>query len=93
MIFVRLINENGLFIADEFVEELTEFTIEIPCPSGFYHPRWNGEEWVEGLTAEKIQELKDSAVPSESTIEDRVTNTEVDIVTIEETINAIFGGV
>ena len=36
-----------MFISDEFVEELTEFTIETPCPSGFYHPKWNGTEWVE----------------------------------------------
>ena len=27
------------------------------------------------------------------TIEDRVTNTEIDVVTLEETINTIFGGV
>ena len=48
MIYVRVIDENGLFIEDTFVEELTEFTIETPCPSGFYLPRWNGTEWVEG---------------------------------------------
>lgn len=46
--FVRLIDENGLFIEDDFVEELTEFTIETPCPAGFYLPKWDGEKWVEG---------------------------------------------
>lgn len=64
MIFVRLIDENGMFIADEFVNELTEFTIETPCPSGFYHPKWNGESWVEGLSQEEIDELKNQ-VPEE----------------------------
>jgi len=89
---VRLINGNGLFIADEFVEELTEFTIETPCPSGFYHPRWNGTEWVEGLTVEEIQVIKDNVVV-EVTLSERVTNTEIDVTTLEETIDTIFGGV
>ncbi|MDD4276161.1 MAG: hypothetical protein PHO33_04195 [Clostridia bacterium] len=51
MFYVRIIDENGLFVVDAFVDELTEFTIETPCPSGFYHPKWNGENWVEGGTA------------------------------------------
>lgn len=48
MKFVRIVDENGLFISDEFVDELTEFTIETPCPAGFYLPKWDGEKWVEG---------------------------------------------
>ena len=46
--FVRIIDENGLFVCDDFVDELTEFTIETPCPDGFYLPRWDGEKWIEG---------------------------------------------
>lgn len=72
MIFVRLIDENGMFIEDAFVEELTEFTIETPCPSGFYQPKWNGTEWVEGLTQEEIQAIKDSTLPTEPTLEERL---------------------
>ena len=49
--FVRIIDENGLFIEDAFVDELTEFTIETPCPDGFYHPKWDGSKWVEGGVA------------------------------------------
>ena len=92
MIYVRLIDEDGMFISDEFVEELTEFTIEEVCPSGFYHPRWNGTEWVEGLTVEEIQVIKDNVVV-EVTLSERVTNTEIDVTTLEETIDTIFGGV
>ena len=92
MIYVRLIDEDGMFISDEFVEELTEFTVETPCPSGFYHPRWNGTEWVEGLTVEEIQVIKDNVVV-EVTLSERVTNTEIDVTTLEETINTIFGGI
>lgn len=72
MIFVRLIDENGMFISDGFVEGLTEFTIETPCPSGFYHPKWNGEEWVEGLTEEEIQAIKDSQAIQEPSDKDRI---------------------
>jgi len=46
--FVRIIDENGFFVCDDFVDELTEFTIETPCPPGFYLPKWDGKKWVEG---------------------------------------------
>lgn len=77
MKFVRLIDESGMFIEDIFVEELTEFTIETPCPGGSYHPKWNGTEWVEGLTQEEIQAIKDSALPTEPTLEERLQALEV----------------
>lgn len=54
--FVRIIDENGFFVCDEFVDEITEFTIETPCPDGFYRPKWDGTQWIEGGTApEPIQ--------------------------------------
>ena len=62
MIYVRLIDEDGLFIEDAFVDELTEYTIETPCPDGFYHPRWDGEQWVEGGIAPEPTPY----IPSES---------------------------
>lgn len=48
--FVRIIDGKGFFIEDAFVEELTENTIAVECPSGFYLPIWDGEKWVEGKT-------------------------------------------
>lgn len=50
MYFARIIDENGLFVCDDFVEELTELTIETPCPDGFYCPKWDGTQWIEGGT-------------------------------------------
>ena len=73
--FVRIIDSNGFFVEDAFVEELTEFTIETPCPDGFYLPRWNGTQWVEGKTAEEIAAIKAGA-KSEPTLEERVASTE-----------------
>ena len=85
MTFVRLIDENGLFIEDAFVEELTEFTIETPCPQGLYHPKWDGEQWVEGLTQEQIDAIKASAV-AEPTLEERLQALEL----LE--LERLFGG-
>ncbi|MDP4117665.1 MAG: hypothetical protein Q8873_00530 [Bacillota bacterium] len=59
--FVRIIDSNGLFIRDDFVDELTEFTVETPCPDGFYLPKWDGSAWVEGKTAEEIAAIKAAA--------------------------------
>jgi hypothetical protein len=55
--FVRKIDQNGFFLEDAFVDEVNAFTIETPCPSGFYHPKWDDSQWVEGLTAEEISAL------------------------------------
>jgi hypothetical protein len=64
MIFVRKIDEQGFFIEDAFVEKITELTIETPCPSGFYKPKWNfeTETWAEGATVEYIDNLKNVAI-------------------------------
>ena len=73
MIYVRIIDINGFFVCDDFVDELTEFTIETPCPDGFYLPKWNGTQWVEGKTAEEIAEITASVTASEPTEAERIT--------------------
>ena len=75
MKFVRKIDEQGFFIEDTFAVELNEYTIETPCPSGFYRPKWNGTEWVEGMAQEEIDLLKNVAV--EPTVEERLQALEV----------------
>jgi hypothetical protein len=44
-----------------------EFTLGMvviaPIPEGFYHPKWNGSDWVEGLTEEQIEAVKN--IPTE----------------------------
>ena len=75
MIYVRIIDSNGFFVCDDFVDELTEFTIEMPCSDGFYLPKWDGTQWVEGKTAEEIAAIKAGA-KSEPTLEERVASTE-----------------
>ena len=82
MIFVRIIDNNGFFVEDAFVESLTDVDgnpistyIETPCPDGFYLPRWNDTQWVEGKTAEEIAAIKSNAV-IEKTAEQRIDELE-----------------
>ncbi|MDF2881667.1 MAG: hypothetical protein K0R54_2224 [Clostridiaceae bacterium] len=79
MKFVRKIDENGMFIEDTFVEELTEFTIETPCPQGFYNPRWDGEKWVEGMSQAEIDAIKN--MPTEQPLEIR-NRADIDYIAI-----------
>lgn len=81
MQFVRIIDSNGYFIEDAFVDELTELTIETPCPDGFYLPKWDGTQWVEGKTDEEIAAIE-AEVTSEPTLEDRVASAEAAITAL-----------
>ena len=79
--FVRVIDSKGFFVEDALVDELTELTIETPCPGGFYLPKWNGTQWVEGKTADEISAIKAGA-KSEPTLEERVASTEAAITAL-----------
>ena len=75
MKFVRIIDSNGFFVCDDFVDELTEFTIETPCPDGFYLPKWDGSAWIEGKTAEEIAAIQ-ADVTVEKTDSERISDLE-----------------
>ena len=86
MYFVRMIDEQGKFVMDAFVDELTQYTIEEPCPAGFYHPKWDGSQWIEGLTQEQIDAIKAQSTPVEPTLEERLQALEL----LE--LERLFGG-
>lgn len=71
MKYVKIIDENGYFIEDAFVEEISKFTIETPCPQGLYKPKWNGNEWVERLTQEEIEAIKNQPTEQPLDIKNR----------------------
>ena len=86
--------QTGLFIRDDFYfDEGTEIGLDVEPAQGFYHPKWNGTEWVEGATQEYIDSLKSQAEPTGKSLEEKVAEHDTKIVTMEETIDAIFGGV
>ena len=58
--------ETKLFIRDDFdFDEETEIGLDVEQAQGFYLPRWNGTEWVEGGVAPEPVEPEPQA-PSEA---------------------------
>ena len=92
---LRIIDkQTKLFIRDDFTfNSETETAYVGDIPGEFCLPRFDGTEWVEGMTAEQIQALKDSAVQAEPTLEEKVAEHDSKIVTMEEALEALFGGV
>lgn len=46
--------------------------ISTQCQGGLYKPKWDGEKWVEGLTQEEIEEIKNT--PKIPTTEELLIN-------------------
>lgn len=55
MYFVRITDNDGYFIGEDFTDDLTDHTVTATCPSGLYRPRWDGERWTEGGAAPEPQ--------------------------------------
>ena len=86
--------ETKLFIRDDFdFDEETEIGLEVEPAQGLYRPRWDGTQWVEDMTPEEIDALKAQAEPQEPTLEEKVAEHGTKIVTLEETIEVLYGGV
>ena len=90
----RIIDKNTkLFIRDDFVfDQDTEEAINASPVDAKYKARWNGESWEEGATQEYIDNLKSQAEPQEPPLEEKVAEHDIKIVTLEETIDVIYGG-
>ena len=88
MKYVRLIDSNGFFIEDSFVETLTSLTIETPCKGAFYKPKWNGTKWIEGLTQTEIDTIKNVINPKTEMeeLQDQIIATQMLIVESEATV-------
>lgn len=70
----RIIDNEGFFIIEDLFEEApfqydedgnkiydTHY-IETIVPQGFYKPKWIGTEWIEGLTQEEIEAIKNENI-------------------------------
>lgn len=84
MKYVKIIDENGYFIEDAFVEEITEFTIETPCLQGLYKPKWNGTNWIEGLTQAEIDNIKSNPSIPSLTLEELAENVNAALLAVME---------
>ncbi len=77
-----------MFLRDDFsFDEEIEIGLEVNPAHGLYQPKWENEKWVEGLTAEEIEEIKFNVVndPSEMDI------LQAKIAELTETINILIG--
>ena len=72
---IRIDTITGLFIEVVHPNIIGEDIIETPCLIPFYLPKWNGTEWVEGMTQEEIDLLKNVVV--EPTLEERLNALEI----------------
>ena len=86
--------QTNLFIRDDFTfDEETELALDVTPAQGLFRPRWDGTGWVEDMTPAEIQAIKDAAIPAGPTLEERVDLHDTKIVTLEETIDVLYGGV
>ena len=73
----RIINkQTGMFLRDDFTFDIeTEIGLEVTPAQGFYHPKWDGEKWIEGLTEAEILAIKNQSVEvvTEPTLEQQVS--------------------
>jgi len=66
----RVIDKQGNFIRDDFTfDEKTEIGLEVEASQGLHLPKWNGKEWVEGLTTKQIDSRIVEVVEEKSEIE------------------------
>jgi len=68
MKLLRIINKDGLFLRDDFTFDENEIGLDVEASQGFYQPKWNGTEWVEGATEIPTPQ----PTPQEPTIEERL---------------------
>lgn len=79
----RITDKQGFFIRDDFTfDEETEIALDVEPAQGLYKPKWNGTEWVEGMTQAEINAIPQAT--TEPTLEDRVA-------TVEEVLEVLYG--
>lgn len=62
------VNEQGFFLEDVILqdyESTPEDCVDIEVPEGFYYPKWDfvNLQWVEGLSEEEIEEIRNQLIP------------------------------
>ena len=91
---LRIINkQTGVFLRDDFTfDENTEIGLNVEPAQGFYLPKWDGEKWVEALTAEEIEAISIETVPEKITklqLKVQLVKMGFDLQIIENAINTL----
>ena len=58
MKYIRIDLKTGLFIGDVVTDTPASDLIATPCPPGFYWPKWDGTQWLEGKPQAEIDAIK-----------------------------------
>ncbi len=75
------IDNNGFFLGVvKATNEAMEFSTEVPISGNFVKFKFNGTEWVEGATAEEIEQ---SQVVEQTDLQTRITQLETELAEIK----------
>lgn len=76
---LRIIDkQTKLFLRDDFTfDKSTEIALDVKPAQGFYLPKWNGKQWIEGRTQAEIDAIKASSTAPEPT-ETEILQAEID---------------
>ena len=85
MTILRITTPTGIFLRDDFTHDPeTEIALDVAPAQGFYLPKWDGEQWVEGGTPP-------NEIPvTEPTIEERISAVESDITEIATILSEVI---
>jgi hypothetical protein len=90
------VDENGFYLEPVFFndeDEIPECFVEPYEPNEvFYKPRWDGEKWVESLSQEEIDDLKNSQPQPQLTLEKLKEENELNAMAIMELTQLLLGG-
>ncbi len=90
MIQVWCYDKNGVFTESVLVEKLGESMTTIsPNGLGLYCKVFDGENWVEGWTEEKIQAWKDNQTAQELPLADKIQDLEEENKRLKEQVKTI----
>ena len=78
--------KTGMFIRDDFTASKGEIALDVAPAQGFYWPKWDGKQWVEGRTQAEIDAIKAQA---EQSVPDIVTVMAAEIVSLKERLAKI----
>jgi len=92
---VSQINSEGYFIEDVILNDddfLPENCIVTICPNGLYKPKWGGTGWVEGLTQEEIDAIKNTPLPTNplEVLQEKLDLANTELLSLRDTINYIL---
>lgn len=96
-IYRKINTTTGLFIEDVLLGNIPTMEdgisdpqyIEAPCPDGFYHPKWDGGKWVEGLSQAEIDAIKASSIVPD--VDAELASDIQAATTLEELKSALLG--